>query len=109
MLQLYIQCSTFCNHMNVCARVCGVCHAYAVTETVTHGATAWKADHDRRVLAFKFSPGFSAYAAGEHTVEYPSWVEEMKPQQRAVMMAPYLADGNLTNDYHPRLRRQPKL
>ena len=52
------------------------------------GALTWTADHDRRVLAFKFSPAFSAYAAGSHTVTYPSWVEEMKPEQRAVLFAP---------------------
>ena len=56
-------------------------------------------------MAFKFSPGFSAYAAGEHSIEYPPWIEEMKPEQKAVMMAPYLADGNQTNSEHPVLRR----
>jgi hypothetical protein len=34
------------------------------TETATHGALTWTAEHDRRVLAFKFSPAFAAYAAG---------------------------------------------
>ena len=63
------------------------------TETATHGALTWTADHDRRVLAFKFSPAFSAYAAGSHTVTYPSWIEEMKPEQRAAMFAPFMADG----------------
>ena len=34
---------------------CGV----VVAETAMHGTLPWTADHDRRVLAFKFSPSFS--------------------------------------------------
>ena len=70
------------------------------TETATHGALAWTADHDRRVLAFKFSPANSAYAAGSHSVTYPNWVEEMTPAQKAVLLAPFMADGKDTNASH---------
>ena len=41
---------------------------------------------------------------------YPGWVAELKPEQRAVLHAPFLADGNQTNPQeHGALRRSSKL
>ena len=58
------------------------------TEAVTHGTIPWTADHDRRSLLFRMSPGNLAYAKG-----YNPWPESMlkglTPQQRAVLEPPY--------------------
>jgi hypothetical protein len=56
------------------------------TEAVTHGTIPWTADHDRRSVLFRLSPGNLAYVRGD-------WPEEMMqgmtPEQRAVMEPPY--------------------
>lgn len=58
------------------------------TEAVTHGTLPWTADHDRRSVLFRMSPGNLAYAPG-----YNPWPEEMlagmTPEQRAVLEPPY--------------------
>ena len=58
------------------------------TEAVTHGTIPWSADHDRRSVLFRMSPGNLAYATG-----YNPWPESMleglTPQQRAVLEPPY--------------------
>ena len=36
--------------------------------------------------AFKFSPAFSAYSAGSHSVIYPDWIEGMKPEQKVLSL-----------------------
>ena len=58
------------------------------TEAVTHGTIPWTADHDRRSLLFRMSPGNLAYAKG-----YNPWPESMlkglTPQQHAVLEPPY--------------------
>ena len=58
------------------------------TEAVTHGTLPWTADHDRRSVLFRMSPGNLAYATG-----YNPWPEEMlvgmTPEQRAVLEPPY--------------------
>ena len=58
------------------------------TEAVTHGTIPWSADHDRRSVLFRMSPGNLAYAKG-----YNPWPESMleglTPQQRAVLEPPY--------------------
>ena len=58
------------------------------TEAVTHGTIPWSADHDRRSVLFRMSPGNLAYAKG-----YNPWPESMleglTPPQRAVLEPPY--------------------
>ena len=56
----------------------------------SHGALPWNAAHDRRTLAYKFSPGHSGYSAGVGEVSYPDWVEDMTPEQRLVMARPFV-------------------
>ncbi len=59
------------------------------TEATTHGTLPWKADHQRRSLLFRYSPGNLAYAKGY----FPTWPESMleglTPEQRAVLEPPY--------------------
>jgi ectoine hydroxylase-related dioxygenase (phytanoyl-CoA dioxygenase family) len=65
------------------------------TETTTHGSLPWKANQNRRALLYKFSPGHSAYGTITGMVEYPEFVHEMTPEQRAVMQAPSIRRANL--------------
>ncbi|MCS5609305.1 MAG: phytanoyl-CoA dioxygenase family protein [Candidatus Poribacteria bacterium] len=64
--------------------------AVVFTETLTHGTLPWKAKHQRRALLYKFSPGFQAYSQGAHQVTYPDYIEDMTPEERAVMEAPHI-------------------
>ena len=56
---------------------------------------AVRAPTEARAFADKFSPGNSAYSAGVGDVSYPAWVEEMTPEQRAVMEKPSIRRSNL--------------
>ena len=64
--------------------------AVVFTETLTHGTLPWKAKHQRRALLYKFSPGFQAYSQGAHQVTYPDYIEDMTPEERAVLEAPHI-------------------
>ena len=64
--------------------------AVIFTETLTHGTLPWKADHERRALLYKFSPGFSAYSAGAHENSFPDYILDMTEEQRAVMEPPHI-------------------
>ena len=64
--------------------------AIIFSETLTHGTLPWQAEHQRRALLYKFSPGFQAYSAGAHQITYPDYIEDMTPEQRAVMEAPHI-------------------
>lgn len=59
------------------------------TEAVTHGTLPWKAEHQRRSLLFRYSPGNLAYAKGY----WPSWpdavLDGLTEEQRAVLEPPY--------------------
>lgn len=57
------------------------------TEAVTHGTLPWTADHERRSLLFRFSPGNLAYVAGHNWPE--SVLDELTAAQRAVLEPPY--------------------
>jgi ectoine hydroxylase-related dioxygenase (phytanoyl-CoA dioxygenase family) len=59
------------------------------TEAVTHGTIPWKGKHQRRSLLFRFSPGNLAYAKS-YLPEWPeSLLDELTPEQRAVLEPPY--------------------
>ena len=64
--------------------------AVIFTETLTHGTLPWTAQHQRRALLYKFSPGFQAYSVGAHTVTYDDYIDDMTEDQRAVMEAPHI-------------------
>ena len=63
--------------------------AVIFTETLTHGTLPWTAEHQRRALLYKFSPGVLAFSGGAHSSEYPDYIDEMEPGPRAVMEAPH--------------------
>ena len=64
--------------------------AVIFTETLTHGTLPWTAVHERRALLYKFSPSMLSYGGGAHTVSYPDYIEDMTPEERAVMEAPHI-------------------
>jgi hypothetical protein len=64
--------------------------AIIFTETLTHGTLPWTADHERRALLYKFSPGCMAYSPGAHEIGYPEHIEDMSEEERAVMEAPHV-------------------
>lgn len=72
------------------------------TEKVAHGALPWVSGHDRRVAIFRYSPKTQQYGPGVHEVVFPSWVDDLTPEQRmAVEPAhfygrPAVEDGKLT-------------
>ncbi|MBT5873563.1 MAG: hypothetical protein HOH43_09105 [Candidatus Latescibacteria bacterium] len=57
------------------------------TEAVTHGTLPWNADHERRSLLVRYSPGNLAYASG---YDWPDAMREgLTEAQRAVLEPPY--------------------
>ena len=55
------------------------------TEALVHGTRAWKADHERRALLYKYCPGHSAYSPNYYSpADYPEATE----QQLRIMAAP---------------------
>ena len=60
------------------------------SEATIHGCLPWKADRQRRIALYRFSPAHVAFARG---YSYPSWpasfLEGMTEAQRAVMEPPY--------------------
>ncbi|MDA0748669.1 MAG: phytanoyl-CoA dioxygenase family protein [bacterium] len=55
------------------------------TEALIHGTMAWTADHERRALLYKYSPGHSAWSKSYYNPEdYPNITD----QQRRLMAAP---------------------
>ena len=59
------------------------------TEATTHGTLPWTADHQRRSLLFRYSPGNLAYAKGYLPTWPESMLEGLTPEQRAVLEPPY--------------------
>ncbi len=49
-----------------------------------------KANISDGLLLYKFSPGFQAYSQGDHQVTYPDYIEDMSPEERAVMEASHI-------------------
>ena len=59
--------------------------ALIFTEALIHGTMPWTADHERRALLYKFSPGHSSWAQSYYNpADYPTATE----QQLRIMAAP---------------------
>eukprot|EP00747_Dinoflagellata_sp_TGD_P181844 gnl/TRDRNA2_/TRDRNA2_35829_c0_seq1.p1 gnl/TRDRNA2_/TRDRNA2_35829_c0~~gnl/TRDRNA2_/TRDRNA2_35829_c0_seq1.p1 ORF type:complete len:316 (+),score=45.16 gnl/TRDRNA2_/TRDRNA2_35829_c0_seq1:50-997(+) len=59
------------------------------SEATVHGAQPWRADHERRIALFRFSPATVAYGRS-YTPQWPTqMLEGMSARQRAVMEPPY--------------------
>ena len=66
--------------------------ALIFTEALIHGTMPWTADHERRALLYKFSPGHSSWAQSYYNpADYPTASE----QQRRIMASPSV--GNRPN------------
>ena len=59
--------------------------ALIFTEALIHGTQSWTADHERRALLFKFSPGHSAWSQSYYT---PDDYENLTEQQQRILATP---------------------
>jgi hypothetical protein len=64
--------------------------ALIFTEALVHGSRQWKADHQRRVLFYCFSPGFMAWKHYDTVNPYLSLVTT--EIQRELLRPPYVSD-----------------
>ena len=78
-----------CQTQALCGNFANGFCSVAVTEATTHGTLPWTADHERRNLIVRYTPGNTAYASPGGD----SWPEEfydgMTDAQRAVLEPPY--------------------
>merc|ERR1712182_34663 len=59
------------------------------SEATVHGALPWNADHERRVLLYRFAPATLAYGRS-YTPQWPeAMLEGLTTLQRAVLEPPY--------------------
>lgn len=69
------------------------------SEGTVHGARPWRADHQRRVALYRFSPATCAYGRSY----YPTWpqslLQGMNEEQLAVLLPPYAL--RLDRSYFP--------
>lgn len=59
------------------------------TEALVHGTAPWQAQHQRRVLLYKYSPGHSAWAGRYYD---PAAYPDLSEQQRRMMLPPMIGD-----------------
>jgi hypothetical protein len=63
------------------------------TEALIHGTMPWTADHNRRGILFKYSPGHSSYSNETYNPEdYP----DVTDQQRRIMAPPSIRDREVS-------------
>ncbi len=65
-------------------------------EAATHGTLPWTADHDRRSILYKYASRAAARAVGKHFTpqeRYGEWVNELTPEQQAVLYGPGVHHG----------------
>jgi len=60
------------------------------SEATVHGATPWRAAHERRIALYRFAPANMGYGRG-YLSHPPEGVASMTPAQRAVVEPPYAA------------------
>ena len=63
--------------------------AVLFTEALTHGTLPWKADHERRSILYKYSPGTLSYSKRYVPPGVEDVLDEFTPEQRAVLEPPY--------------------
>ena len=54
----------------------------------TDGAMPWRAEHQRRTLIYPYAPRYQARVPSIYEVSYPSYVQNMTPDQQTVLRAP---------------------
>lgn len=57
-------------------------------EATIHGTLPWTAEHQRRMVLFRYSPKFMTLGGGPAEHRLPSWADDLAPEQRAVLGAP---------------------
>ena len=65
-------------------------------ETATHGTLPWSGAHPRRSLLYKYAERGAARAVGKYFTpqqRYGDWVEELTPEQQAVLYGPGVHHG----------------
>ena len=55
------------------------------TEALIHGTMPWTADHERRALLYKYSPGHSAWSSNYYDI---SKYGELSEQQKRLLLPP---------------------
>lgn len=55
------------------------------TEAVVHGTRAWRAQHERRALLYKYSPGYSAWSQNYYRIDQFAQLTE---QQKRILAPP---------------------
>lgn len=55
------------------------------TEALIHGTMPWKADHQRRALLYKYSPGHSSWSSNYYDI---SQYKELTEQQKRMLLPP---------------------
>jgi len=55
------------------------------TEALVHGTMTWQADHERRALLYKYSPGYSAWSQNYYDLEA---FANLTDQQRRILAPP---------------------
>ena len=75
--------------------------AVIFTEALTHGTLPWTADHERRALFYRYTPGYMAFvgryredkqeeADGGYPRPSHSAEDDWRPEERRILEAPYL-------------------
>ena len=59
--------------------------ALIFTEALVHGTHPWRAQHERRALLYKFSPGYSAWSQKYYS---PDDYTDLTDQQRRILAPP---------------------
>jgi ectoine hydroxylase-related dioxygenase (phytanoyl-CoA dioxygenase family) len=59
------------------------------TEALTHGTMPWRAEHERRSLLYKYSPGPMSYSSRYIPEGMDAHLDSLPPAQRAVLEPPY--------------------
>jgi hypothetical protein len=63
--------------------------AVIFTEALIHGTMPWTAEHERRALLFKYSPGHSAWSG---TYYNPDDYPQLTEQQKRILAPPFVGD-----------------
>ena len=67
--------------------------AVIFTEALVHGTMPWTADHERRTLLYKYSPGHSAWSKDYYRLED---YEDLTEQQKRIMASPSVGSRPFT-------------
>lgn len=59
------------------------------SEATTHGTLPWQGKHQRRTLAYRFSPGTMNFHGMVHDFSTPAYIQEMSDAQQGVMEPAY--------------------